>query len=251
MDLLKLLCANLVTILKPEDLTKLIISHKDIELLNTIYELDQSKVNKETLLHEASISGRLDIIIYLKDKGVDIHRLQDDAFRWACGKGHLDIVEYLFKDTINIEELNGDALRASVAFKNPKITKFLLDNGANINVLESLHYKSAIEGGFLEILCQKEISDKIKPTDEVNINLQNYVKMTKSLKSYYGIKSSIKQEISFPDIVEIQKDNEYYYVYVMQGEIKDLKGKEELMSQLITSFNTGENKVTGPEFYML
>ena len=234
-------------------LNEVIVNELGLELLQLLEE-NQIIIDKNKLLHEASIKGRLDIVIYLKDKGVDLHQGEDDAFRFATFHNHLNLSKYLLEHGANINSYCGDALKCSIMYKNLSKVKFLIDNGANINLLMMNDYKKAIQINNLEILqllSGKRISDCIGDNHEITIKLKEYLINIKIPKIYYGIKSKDKQDISFPDILEIQKDDYYHYVYLLEGITNDMKNKEELMEQLVTSFNTGDNKVTGPEFYIM
>lgn len=146
-----------------EDLCKIVVQNNGLYFLKKLEE-NNVTVDNLKLLHQASVTGRLDIIIHLKEKGVNIHNLTDDAFRFSAFEGHLDIAEYLLKDGADINAMEGNALKACVSHRKIDIVKFLLDNGADINYLEETAYKILIEKDrieMLKLLSQKSTSIKI------------------------------------------------------------------------------------------
>lgn len=75
--------------------------------------------------------------------------------------------------------------------------------------------------------------------------------MIKICNSYYGVKCSKKQTITFPEIIEIEKDNSYYYVYLIEGKVVNLSNKEVTMNNIVELLKSGDSQIEGPMFYQL
>lgn len=246
------LCKSLVKSTQ-DQLCKIILHNNGLDFLKKLEE-NNITVDNDILLHQAAVTGRLDIIIYLKEKGVDLHCKYDDAFRFAAFHDHLDIVEYLLKDGADINSRKDDGLRACVNSNKLNMVKFLLDNGADINQIEEKSYKNAIEKNnvdLLKILSQKGISDKVKKSTSFAINLYKYLEIVKIVHYYYGVKCSKKQTITFPEIIEIEKDNSYYYVYLTEGKVVNLINKEVTMNIIVELLKSSDSQIEGPMFYQL
>jgi len=103
-------------------------------------------------LRYASDNGRLDIVRYLVEKGVNIHTCNDYALKHASEYGHLPVVQYLLENGVNIHVENDYALRIASSKGNLHIVRFLVENGADIHACNNRARKIASEKGHRRIV---------------------------------------------------------------------------------------------------
>lgn len=134
----------------------------DKEILNTMTSFG-------TWLHIAAKTGRLEIVKYLIEKGIDIDArggtFDASALNLASGSGHLEIVKYLIGA--------GAELDVSLAKRNPlfgavygghkEVVEYLFEKGIDISIRytgESIKNMDAYE--YAREFGQTEIADYLK-----------------------------------------------------------------------------------------
>jgi len=93
-------------------------------------EADINSNNNEAL-RSALYYGHLDITKFLVENGADIHDIDDDEpLKWASMNGRLNIVQYLLECGVNP---NVEALISASANGHLNVVEFLVEKGVNIN----------------------------------------------------------------------------------------------------------------------
>ncbi|GBN09836.1 Ankyrin-3 [Araneus ventricosus] len=127
---------------------ELAIMCRNLEIMETLLELSKLDINLKghngrTLLHDAAISGSLQIVKSLVDKGAAINdRDSTDAkpIHIAAKEGHQDIVEYFLSEGLDIDDRgeNGWCLLHYAAAGNQfEICECLLKNSLNFNAVDA------------------------------------------------------------------------------------------------------------------
>lgn len=145
------------------------------------------KSDKIKYFREACSDGRLDLVKFMVENGADIQENENYPIQLASGKGHLEVVKYLIEKGANVVDDDNLALRRAIKWDHLEVVKLLIKHGAEV-------------------------------TDEIINNAKNNVKeYLKSIQNivYYGFVSKGKLDIKLPDLLEINKHNQYYYVYQM------------------------------------
>ncbi|XP_064646952.1 death-associated protein kinase 1-like isoform X2 [Lineus longissimus] len=115
--------------------------------------------NGETALHMAAGGGHVDIIEYLKEKGVDLAATDkhgDDAIYWAARQGHMDVIEYLKEQGVSLDTQNkaGEgAIHVAARYGHKQVIELLCDAKADVNLTDkdgetALH--NAVSRGHLD-----------------------------------------------------------------------------------------------------
>lgn len=116
---------------------------------------------------------------------VIIYTADDYAFKQATDNFHIEIAKLLLDNGAKINAGNNHALIWANKCGNLEMVSFLLNNGAKLTN---------------DIIANPHTTLK-KFFDNFKINL------------YYGIKSVEKLDIILPELLEIYKNDSYYYVY--------------------------------------
>jgi uncharacterized protein len=139
------------------------------EMITTYEGLKETITGYGSWLHVASDEGKLEIVKYFVELGLDVNQYGGFAdagpIRDACYNGHLDVVKYLYE--------NGAELDVSNATRNPlftaihkgqfEIVKFLVENGLDITIrykTNSLDNEGAYE--FARTYGKEEIAEYLK-----------------------------------------------------------------------------------------
>lgn len=100
------------------------------------YDLDYTKFNihvdTEYILRWASSVGKVNLVKFLIEKGVDIHACNDYALRFAARNNNLEVVKLLIEKGANIHADNDFAFKWACENKNIEVIKYLIEKGANI-----------------------------------------------------------------------------------------------------------------------
>lgn len=131
------------------------LNRKDIVDVN-----QQSPKKKETALHYACRSGKLDIIKFLVDKGADVN-IKDirgkHSLHLAASSGHLECVKYLVDNHAEmdiIDKYNRSCLHWASVNKHFDVVIHLLEKGAPVTYSISNHWQplhEAVKGGDVRI----------------------------------------------------------------------------------------------------
>ncbi|GBN06654.1 Ankyrin-1 [Araneus ventricosus] len=127
---------------------ELAVINKNLDIMETLLELSKIYINYKgrnghTLLHHAAVSGSIQIVKSLVDKGAAINgRDSTDAkpIHIAAKEGYQDIVEYFLIEGLDIDDRgeNGWSLMHYAAAGNQsEICKFLIKNGLSANIVDS------------------------------------------------------------------------------------------------------------------
>lgn len=93
-------------------------------------------------------NGDLEMVRYLNNHGVDIHKDRDRSLYQAARFGHLHIVKYLVENGAK----NPNALRAAAINDHLDIVEYLLNNGADIQIFKNRAFCDAASYGYLDIV---------------------------------------------------------------------------------------------------
>lgn len=202
------------------DTVKLLTAHGSIK---TIVEINR-------FLYYASNYGYLDIIKFLVEEGTgtlvaDINNDNYHCFRIACQRGQIEVVKYLISKGIDINLENSYSLRYAISNSHFDLVKYLVENGAlvqgNENDNEPLRVAAVTNN--LEVVKYlldhgAQITDSIRKNAHKDI-LAYFDQLKKG--KYFGIESESKLEIKLPELLEIESNNNFYYVYKC---VKDKNG---------------------------
>lgn len=116
------------------------------ELSEMANNIDLSTANKhgETAVHMAASGGHVDVLRFLKEKGVDIaikDKQGDTAVYWAARQGHLEAIRCLHEAGLSLDSQNKSeetALHVAARYGHAQVVDYLCAAGANINVIDSL-----------------------------------------------------------------------------------------------------------------
>jgi hypothetical protein len=82
------------------------------------------------MLSDGHLNGRLEVVKYLVEKGVDFRARDNEAVRWASESGHLEVVKYLIEKGADFKADNNYAIRHASDNGHLKVTKYLVEMGA-------------------------------------------------------------------------------------------------------------------------
>jgi ankyrin repeat protein len=97
----------------------------------------------QTALHEAAKSGNLDVVKWLYEKGADIHvtdKRGQTALHDAAKSGNLDVVKWLDEKGADIHVIDTDgqtALHYAAEYGQLDVVQWLCENGADINAADN------------------------------------------------------------------------------------------------------------------
>lgn len=212
--------------------------HGKLEIAQLLLENETYKENINDCLILASQNGYLEIIKLLIEKGADVNCQSYSALAGACSGGYLEIVKLLIEKGATGHIDGNSCLFNAVNSSNIEVVKFLLENGCDKYLSNDIILRQASNHGKLEIielLIEKgaQITLDMIPNSrgEIKKLLSNYQNTP-----YYGICSDTKLEIKLPELLEIVKNDKYYYVYssIKTKEsgftIADMKTKNNVLS---------------------
>lgn len=146
------------------------------------------RVGSNIALRSASREGHTEIVRVLVNAGAYIGAEDNQALIYACSRGYLEIVKILVEAGVDIHQNKNEALIKASLYGCTEIVRYLLEKGAKID--------------------ERIINNANNSIKEFLINYNKSV--------YYGICYPTKLDIKLPDLLEIIKDDEYYYVYKLQ-----------------------------------
>lgn len=185
--------------------------------------------NKIKYFREACINGNLDLVKFMVENGADIQENKNYPIQFAIAHRHLEIVKYLIEKGANVLNDDNLALRRASSNGHLEVVKLLIEHGADVKTCDNYSIERASKNGHLEVV-KILIDHGAEVTDEIINNAKDNVKeYLKSIKNivYYGFVSKDKLDIKLPDLLEINKNNQYYYVYKMTRCDCDNQGGEE------------------------
>ncbi|KAF8777405.1 Ankyrin-1 like protein [Argiope bruennichi] len=126
----------------------LAIKCKSLDVMETLLELSEIDINfkgdnDRTFLHDAAVSGSLQIIKSLIEKGAAIDARDSTGVKpihMAAKEGYQDIVEYFLGEGINVGDIGENGwclLHYAAAGNQTEICEFLLRNGLNVNTVDA------------------------------------------------------------------------------------------------------------------
>lgn len=144
----------------------------------------------------------LDILKFLIEElgGNDIHE-NGFPLRAACADNAFSFVKYLVEERkvdINLKRGCYNPINNAVRNGHLELVKYLLEHGADIKLVDLETCKGPECKAYIESIINPPIVSVI-------------------LKAYFGIKVSEKIECSLPKLEEKIKDNEYYYLFLLEG----------------------------------
>lgn len=153
---------------------RMAIRQGDLDQVRNIIEFDHDALNIitpfGTWLHVAASMGRLDILKYFINCGLDPNieagTFNAGAINIAAAEGHIEIVEYLLScgARMDISEPDHNPLFAAIYGGHKDIVKLLLDNGIDPSVSYSGDYMKNMDAyAFALERGQKEIAEMLIP----------------------------------------------------------------------------------------
>ena len=131
-------------------------SHKHLETAKWLYSLGGVNIHTRFFCM-ACCNGYLEIAQWLYSLGetegvpIDIHFIDDTAFRYACDWGHLETAQWLYSIGANIHACDDDAFRAVCCRGHLDIAQWLYSVGVNIHTDDEYAFRWACRNGHLEI----------------------------------------------------------------------------------------------------
>ena len=152
---------------------------------------NETGINNNTLLMDASRLGNLEILKFSIERGADINYKMGNqtALIEASAGGHLEIVKYLVEN--GAEDIN-NALMSASASGHLETVKYLIENGANINITNHLTDRTilmtAVRNGNLEVVqylieCGADVNAKSRSGEIALIiaSIRGYCEIVKCL----------------------------------------------------------------------
>lgn len=175
------------------DLTVRLQSH-DFPLFQ--YLIDNNICSKESIIGKAVYLNKTELIKHLlANYELDIHTDEDYMLRIAIYNNNLDLINYLIDKGADV---NHDRVINNVLSSNSvKIYKLMIEKGMKHNKNDYISYE-----------IRKYIEEQEKE---------------QAIGMYFGIQSATKLDIILPNLLEIQRDNKYYYVYKLTKNTIDKK----------------------------
>ena len=126
---------------------------KSPELLYLAIQLVRySTYTKNKALNFASINGKLPLVRYLVEQGVNVTAQNNEAVIYASEKGHLSVVKYLTEHGADITAQNNLALRWASEKGHLEIVKYLIENGVDITVRDNYAVRWAKLKGHYDVV---------------------------------------------------------------------------------------------------
>lgn len=93
-----------------------------------------SHVDNDTVINsclvDAGSNGHTDVVMFLIERGADVHYNNDQCLRWSCRNGHIDTVLMLCDHGADVHAEDDEALRWSALHGNAGVVEVLLSHGA-------------------------------------------------------------------------------------------------------------------------
>lgn len=145
------------------------------------YFIDNDIISRESLLAKASYLNKTELIKHLiTNYQVDLHIFEEYPLSMAVVCENLDLINYLINKGADVN--------------NNRVIDKVLTSSVNI-------YKLMIEKGMKHDKNRFMLG-----------NIRKYIEEQEK-GMYFGIQSATKLDIILPNLLEIQRDNKYYYVY--------------------------------------
>jgi len=154
--------------------------------------------------------GKINIVRYLVENGVDIHALNNRALIIGAENGHLKVVRYLVENGANIHTTNDYALRYSAKNGHLNVVKYLVENGANISAGHDYALRKSAENGHLEV---------VRYLVEKGANIHDYV-LRKSIENNH---LEIVKYLAEQGKIQDRDENYNNYVFSLSVEVGNLE----------------------------
>lgn len=178
--------------------------------------------NKEHLLREACVYGRLGIVQMLTERGADVQAMENRPLIDACRGGHQSVVEHLLALGANIHDQDDEALISACHGSHENIIHLLLANGANVYAQKNALIVYACNHGKLKILERifsghkplvKDVNAKLPHTSLMPIEVAPHA-LTISSVQLSVIKFFLKNGSKLPAMEMICLEDVEIYIYL-------------------------------------
>ncbi|QGR53608.1 ankyrin repeat-containing protein [Moumouvirus maliensis] len=167
-----------------------------LDIVKRLINLSSTYNDLTYALMHSSLSGNLEMIQFLIDRGANIHANNDIAVRNASLKGHLEVVKYLVSIGANVHTTENYAIRWAAREGHFEVVKYLLECGVDICAYNYYALQCIIDYGHPQIV-------------EYISGLENYGEIYNKFKSepvnikYYGKNRELKSLITYADLDQI------------------------------------------------
>lgn len=249
----KVLIVNYIKANGPLEL-KTACRNGDLDLVKFLIEhgVDIQSNNNDIL--EAAFEGNnIDIIKFLIEKGAELQARLNTFMYIACGNNNMKLVKLLMNNGFDIKNVVY-SINVSCEYGHLNLVKFFIEQGADVNqslLLCSVRFVSGTDEkndrlNLVKFLVEEknlEITEEvIKLCHSGNRDIKSYLEHRTNMV-YYGIVSNKQLEIQLPELVEINKNNKYYYVYkgIISEDygyvIPELMIKHNLLTSIVSSMS--------------
>ena len=135
-----------------------------VSLVRWLVECHGADVNmgNARALHAAIASedkNQLEVLSILLSNGVDVHRDNDFALRWACSRGRISVAQVLISNGADVNAGKNDALYQAAKNGHLRVVELLIRQGANPREAKDA-IKRAADRGHLQVatLLKREAS---------------------------------------------------------------------------------------------
>lgn len=224
-----------------------------VKLLIEEYGVNIQSSNN-SILNCAFEGNNIDIVKFLIEKGAKLESYLNELMYIACGNNNMKLVKLLVNNGFNIKN-DRFSINAACEYGYLDLVKFFIEQGADVKqslLLSSVRFLSSTDKKnerleLVKFLVEEKnleiTKDVINLCHSCNKEIKSYLEQRTSMV-YYGIVSNKQLEIQLPELVEINKNNKYYYVYkgiISKDEgyvIPELMIKHNLLTSIVSSITT-------------
>lgn len=161
-------------------------------------------------------------------------------------------IKYLISKGGDINVNNDICLESACANNNIKNMKLLLENGAKFNTRTITLILKDNDIEMYQLMVNNGVKVVNDGTYYINPTILEYMKnqeeQDKSM--YYGVESTNKLDIKFPELLELEKNGKYYYVYKFtKTDDKFILDKEEIRKEIMKHLTKLFSLDTACSFY--
>ena len=141
------------------------IINGDLDLLRIMVDRG-GNILDDSFLETAIKEGKFEIVVFMVEKGSNIHFSNDYGLVCACTERYINIVKYLVENGADINTRNGECLCYSCFSGYVDIVKYLLDKGMDPGINNNMPLMDSCLEGHIEIV-------KLLVEKGVDINFRN------------------------------------------------------------------------------